>query len=136
MTCGGCAPLSLPIIERSLLPLPGHLWLKGERELNSVEWCQQIGIMLHGMSVWEVCCNKCEYHRSGCVGPIVLCQGTVKIQIFANARPFSSMFRMVMQADETAVPGVQECCSQEGWSCVDVPSVVDQFNLLMKVYWG
>lgn len=63
--------------------------------------------MLHGVSVSEVCCNKYEYHCSGCVGPVVLCQGTVKIQISANARPFSSMFIMVMQADETAVPGVQ-----------------------------
>lgn len=55
---------------------------------------------------------------------------------------FSSVFIIAMQANETAVPGVQELCSkgtstiQEGWSCVNVLSVVDQFNLLMKVCWG
>lgn len=56
--------------------------------------------------------------------------------------PFSSAYIIVMQANKTAVPGVQELCSKgsstvlEGWSCVNVPSVVDQFNSLMKVCWG
>lgn len=96
-------------------------------------------ITLHGMSVWEVCCNKCEYRCSGRVGPILLCQGTVKIQILANARPFLLSVYNSHEANETAVPGVQELCSkgtsaiQEGWSCVNVLSVVDQFNLLLKV---
>ena len=56
--------------------------------------------------------------------------------------PFSSVFIIVMQANETAVPGVQELCSkvtsaiQGGWSCVNVLNAVDQFNLLVKVCRG
>ena len=45
-------------------------------------------ITLYVMSVWEVCCNKCGYRCSGCVGPMPLSQGTIEIQVFANARPF------------------------------------------------
>lgn len=98
-------------------------------------------ITLYSVSVLEVCCNKCEYHCSGCVGPILLCQGTVKIQTFVNARQLAVCVR-VTQANETAVPGVQELCGKgtstfrEGCPCVNVLHVVDQCNLLTGVCWG
>lgn len=68
---------------------PGAFVAEGTGELNSVEWCQQTEITLHGVSVWDRCCNKCEYGFNRHVGSIWLCQEMVKTEIFANNRPFS-----------------------------------------------
>ena len=135
MACGGCAPLSLPIIERSLQPLLGHLWLKGQRELNGVEWCQQTE---------KLRCMACLFGKSVAANVsiaavdvlVVFCcvKEQSKYRSLQMPDPFSSVFIRVMQADETAVAGVQEFCSKgtsailEGWSCVNVPSVVDQIG--------
>lgn len=143
MACGGCAPLSLPIIEWSLLPLLGHLWLKGQRELNGVEWCQQTEklrymVCLFGRSV------ATNVSIAAVDASVLFCcvKERSKYRSLQMPDPFSSVFIIVMQAKETAVPGVQELCNKgtstilEGWSSVNVPNVVDQFNLLMKVCWG
>lgn len=68
---------------------PGAFVAEGTAELNSVEWCQQTEITLHGTSVRDLCCNKCEFGFSRRVVSIRLCQEMVKTEFFAKNRPFS-----------------------------------------------
>lgn len=136
MACGGCAPQSLPIIEQNLLPLLGHLWLKGQRELNSVEWCQQTE---------KLPCTGCLFGRSVATNvsiaavdvSVLFCCVKEQSKYRSLQMPDcgSSLFVRVMQGNRTAGPGVQELCSKgtsalrEGWSWVNVPGGADKLNL-------
>lgn len=93
---------------------------------NYVAWCVCFRGLLQQMwvSLQWLCWSCCAVSRNSQNTDLCKCQ-TFLLNVYNG---HASRWN--------CCPWCAECCSQEGWSCVNVLSVIDQFNLLMKVYWG